>query len=240
MYAAVFFVALAAGALSGIVGTGSSLILLPLLVQTFGPKAAIPIMAIAAIIGNFSRAAIWWRSINWRATLAYSVLGVPASALGAHTLLALPAWIIDICLGIFFWLMIPLGRFLKNNKKEISTSQLCLSGGVIGFLTGLVLSTGPLSVPSFTAYGLSGGAFLGTEAVSALFLYLTKASTFAAQGALSPQVASQGILVGGGIMLGTFISKPLVLNLTPEFYALLINLTLLISGAVLIGNCFIN
>ena len=31
---------------------------------------------------------------------------------------------------------------------------------------GLVLSTGPLSVPAFTAYGLVKGAFLSTEAAS--------------------------------------------------------------------------
>jgi hypothetical protein len=36
-------------------------------------------------------------------------------------------------------------------------------GAVVGFLTGMALSTGPASVPVFTAYRLSGGAFLGTE-----------------------------------------------------------------------------
>ncbi len=45
--------------------------------------------------------------------------------------------------------------------------HLGVAGAVVGFLTGLVLSTGPLSVPMFTGYGLSGGAFLGSEAASA-------------------------------------------------------------------------
>ncbi|WP_157039138.1 hypothetical protein [Pseudovibrio sp. JE062] len=44
-----------AGVLSGIVGTGSSIILLPILVAVFGTKAAIPIMAIAALIANCGR-----------------------------------------------------------------------------------------------------------------------------------------------------------------------------------------
>lgn len=235
----IFFSALAAGALSGIVGTGSSLILLPVLVQAFGPKEAIPIMAMAAIVGNLSRMGVWWRHIDWRATLAYSILGVPAAALGAHTLLELPAWLIDLCLGFFFWFMVLLRRYQSKAGKEISLIQLGLCGGGIGFLTGLVLSTGPLSVPAFTAYGLSGGAFLGTEAASAFLLYLSKVSAFTVQNALSAQTAYQGLLVGGGIMLGTFFSKPLVLKLTPKIYSILIDSLLLLSGAALITSSFI-
>jgi len=39
---------------------------------------------------------------------------------------------------------------------------------VIGYLTGIVVSTGPLSVPLFLFYGLTKGAFLATEAASSL------------------------------------------------------------------------
>jgi uncharacterized membrane protein YfcA len=51
----VLTVGLIAGAISGIIGTGSSIMLVPVLVWQFGPKEAVPIMAVAAIIGNFSR-----------------------------------------------------------------------------------------------------------------------------------------------------------------------------------------
>jgi len=54
------------------------------------PEEAVPIMAVAAVMGNFSRNPAWWREVDWRATLAYSITGVPAAALGAKTLLVLP------------------------------------------------------------------------------------------------------------------------------------------------------
>lgn len=63
-------VALAAGALSGLVGTGASLLLLPVLVPMFGAVEAIPIMAVAGFLANLSRALAWWRSIAWKAVLA--------------------------------------------------------------------------------------------------------------------------------------------------------------------------
>jgi uncharacterized membrane protein YfcA len=48
-YILVLAVVLAAGTLSGIIGTGASIMLLPVLVFQFGPKQAVPIMAIAAL-----------------------------------------------------------------------------------------------------------------------------------------------------------------------------------------------
>jgi uncharacterized membrane protein YfcA len=53
----VLAVGFVAGTVSGIVGTGSSIMLVPGLVYAFGPKEGVPIMAVAAIMANISR--IW-------------------------------------------------------------------------------------------------------------------------------------------------------------------------------------
>ncbi|MDR3432439.1 MAG: sulfite exporter TauE/SafE family protein [Rouxiella aceris] len=238
IYLYVFLLALAAGTLSGMIGTGSSLLLLPMLVHAFGPRAAMPVMAIAAIIGNLSRMVVWWRQIDWRAAVVYALFGMPAASLGAHTLLALPAWIIDCALGLFFWGMLPLRRYLHKTQRRLSLVQLSLCGAGIGFLTGLVLSTGPMSVPVFTAYGLRGGAFLATEAASALLLYSSKVGTFVAQDALSWQTALQGLLVGAGIMLGTVGSKSLLLKFPARTFDIVIDLLLFISGAALLYSAW--
>ncbi|OZI54093.1 hypothetical protein CAL20_01840 [Bordetella genomosp. 4] len=237
-YVYVLVVALIAGAFSGVVGTGSSLMLLPVLVQSYGPKAAMPIMAMAAIMGNLSRVMVWYKQIDWRATFAYGLPGIPAAALGAHTLLALPAWVIDATLGFFFWCMIPIRHKLRQLQYQMSLFQLGVCGVVIGFLTGLVLSTGPLSIPAFTAYGLSGGAFLGTDGATSVLLYISKVSTFFAQDALSMQTALQGVLVGAGIMLGTVASKPLVLRLSSNAFALMVDVLLFVSGAALLYSAW--
>src|SRR5690606_15639163 len=99
-YIFVLMVGLLAGAISGVIGTGSSIMLLPVLVYTFGPKQAVPIMAVAAVMANLSRVMAWWKLVDWRAFAAYSITGVPAAAIGARTLLALPSHLIEICLGI--------------------------------------------------------------------------------------------------------------------------------------------
>jgi len=69
-----------AGTVGGVVGFGTSIMLMPALVLVFGPREAVPIMAIAAIMANASRVAAWWREVDWRATAAYSATGIPAAA----------------------------------------------------------------------------------------------------------------------------------------------------------------
>ena len=146
-YIFVLIAGLAAGALSGIIGTGASIILLPLVVLQFGPQQAVPIMAVASVMGNIGKSLAWWREIDWRAFWAYSITGVPGAALGAGTLLVLPADIVEIMLGLFFFSMIPARRWMRARNFNLPLWQLAIAGGVIGFLTGIVLSTGPLSIP---------------------------------------------------------------------------------------------
>ena len=83
-------VGLVAGTLSGVIGTGSSLLLMPVLVARFGPQAAVPVMAIAAVMGNLGKVFAWWRQIDWRACGAYCATAVPGAVWGVHTLLRLP------------------------------------------------------------------------------------------------------------------------------------------------------
>jgi uncharacterized membrane protein YfcA len=226
---------LAAGCLSGVVGTGSSIMLLPVLVHVFGAKQAVPIMAIAAVMANLSRVLAWWREVEWKAVAAYSLTGVPAAALGARTLLALPANIVEMALGIFFLAMVPVRHLLMRLQWRAGLWHLAIAGAVIGFLTGVVLSTGPLSVPVFLAYGLVKGAFLATEAASSLFIYIGKVLTFREFGALPAEVILQGLLVGLSLMAGTFAGKALVLRMSAAAHGHVLDGLLVVSGLALLA-----
>lgn len=235
VYLFVLLAGFAAGCLSGVIGTGSSILLLPVLVHAFGPKQAVPVMAVAAVMANLSRVLAWWREVDWKAVGAYTLTGVPAAALGARTLLALPANIVEISLGIFFLAMIPVRHLLARLQWQARLWHLALAGAVIGFLTGIVLLTGPLSVPVFLAYGLLKGAFLATEAASSLAIYLSKVLTFREFGALPFDVLLQGLIVGASLMAGTFAGKALVLRMSAAAHGHVLDGLLLLSGMALLA-----
>lgn len=237
-YVLVLIVGLVAGVVSGVIGTGSSIMLLPILVFEYGPKQAVPIMAIAALMSNLARVAAWWREVDWRAFAAYSLPGVPAAALGARTLLILPSRVVDIALGLFFLAMIPLRRWHSSRAFRIELWQLAIAGACIGFLTGVVLSTGPLSVPAFTMYGLTKGAFLSTEAASSLLLYVSKVVTFRQLGALPPAIILRGVIIGSSLMIGAFVGKLVILRMSGAAFRHLLDALMLCSGLALLVAAF--
>jgi uncharacterized membrane protein YfcA len=232
----IFAVGLVAGTLSGIVGTGSTIMLMPVLVYQYGPKQAVPIMAVAAIMSNLSRILAWWRDVDWRACAAYSITGIPAAALGARTLLVLPSRAVDISIGLFLIAMVPARHWLARHDFKLSLWHLALGGAIIGYLTGVVVSTGPLSVPLFLFYGLAKGAFLATEAASSLGLYLSKSVTFQLFGALTPDIALQGLIAGSSLMFGAFIAKRFVLHLDANVFRLVMDGIMLASGLSMLWN----
>ena len=230
-YAFILIVGLFAGTISGIVGTGSSIMLMPVLVYAFGPEEAVPIMAVAAVMANASRILAWWREVDWRATAAYSVTGIPAAVLGARTLLALPPRTVDLSIGLFLIAMVPVRHWLKRHEIKLTLWHLALGGALIGYITGIVVSTGPLSVPLFLFYGLEKGAFLATEAASSLGLYFAKSITFQRFGALNADTLMKGLIAGSSLMAGAFIAKRFVLHLAPETFRRVMDAIMLAAGA---------
>ena len=231
-------VGLVAGTLSGIVGFGASIMLMPVLVIAFGPLQAVPIMAVASVLANFSRMLVWWREIRWRYALAFAITATPCAALGARTLLALPPRVIDIALGAFFIAMVPIRRYLASREYEVRAWHLAVAGALIGYVTGIVVSTGPISVPIFLATGLVKGAFLATEATASLAMYLSKAVVFRAFGALPLEVAIKGVAAGASLMTGSFLAKRFVLSMSAERFHVLMDLIMIAAGATMLVTAF--
>ena len=232
-------IGLVAGTLGGIVGFGASILLMPVLVIAFGPLQAVPIMAIAAIMANLSRIAVWWREVDWRACAAYAATATPCAALGAATLLVLPTAFIEAALGVFFLCMIPVRRWMAAHELKLRLGHLAAIGVPVGYLTGIVVSTGPLTAPIFLAAGLVKGAFISTEAAASFIVYLAKAAVFRGFGALPAEIALKGLIVGSTLMAGAFIAKRFVLRMDAGRFRLLIDGLMLVSGVTLLTAAFL-
>ncbi|MFL6581241.1 MAG: sulfite exporter TauE/SafE family protein [Burkholderiales bacterium] len=232
---AVLLLGVVAGTLGGVIGFGSSIMLMPVLVMLYGPREAVPIMAVAALLGNASRVLVWWRDVHWRAVAAYAVTGVPAAALGASTLLTISQRWSELVMGCFFLAVIPGRRWLARHNLRVALWGLAVCGALIGYLTGIVVSTGPINAPFFLGFGLIKGAYLGSEALGSLALYLSKAIVFRSFGALPAEIFINGMIIGSSLMAGSFLAKRLVPKLAAEQFSLLIEALLLVSGLTLLG-----
>ena len=234
-YLLVLVLGLVAGTLGGIVGFGTSIMLMPALVLVYGPKQAVPIMAIGSILANASRVAAWLREVDWRTTAAYSATAMPAAALGARTLLALPSGLVEGLLGAFFIAMIPIRRWMLRQHWRLTRAHMAVVGAFIGFITGMVVSSGPISTPFFLMHGLVKGSFLATEAMSSIGIYIAKAVTFRSFGALPMETFVQGLIVGSTLLAGAFLAKRFVRQLDPDRFRYLMDVVMLVAGLIMLG-----
>ena len=238
-WVAILALGLVSGTLSGIVGFGASVMLMPVLMLAFGPLEAVPIMAIAALLANFSRVVVWWREVDWRANAYYCATAIPAAALGARTLLILDPRVVEGTLGAMFLVMIPARRWLLARGLRITAWHLALVGAGIGFLSGMVASTEPINTPFFLAYGLIKGAYLSTEAVGSMAIGITKAIVFQRFDALPLETVARGLVVGATLMIGSRLAKGFVLRLDAHQFRALMDCLLAGAGVVLLCGAFV-
>jgi len=227
-------IAFVAGIVGGVVGFGAGVIMVPILVWSFGAKAAIPIMAIAATMANGTRVFIWWREVDWRAAFAYSITAVPFAILGSSTYVVLNAHAVTLTLGIFLILVVPIRYGLARINVKISRWHLSIVGAAIGFLTGLVASTGPLNAPFFLMVGLTKGAYIATEALGSIAVYLTKTAVFSIAGITTVENILRGLAVGSGLMAGSFVSKAIVEKMAPGDFQFVMDIVVLGAGAAML------
>ncbi len=238
IWLAVLALGLVAGTLSGIVGFGASIMLMPVLMLVVGPLEAVPIMAIAALLANFSRVVVWWRDVDWRANAFYCATAIPAAALGARTLLILDPRVVEGILGAMFVGMIPARRWLLARGLRIHAWHLTLVGAGIGFLSGMVASTGPINTPFFLAYGLVKGTYLSTEALGSMAIGITKAIVFQRFNALPLETVARGLIIGTTLMIGSRLAKGFVLRLDAHQFRLLMDCLLAGAGVLLLWGAF--
>jgi len=229
---------LGAGVLGGVIGFGTTIILMPALVYFYGPIQAIPVVALVATVANLSRIFLWWSSINWSVCFVYSITAIPAVILGVNTLVSLNDRLVEITLGLFLILLIPIRRWMRKKNFYLKLWQMSLVGAAIGYLTGIVATTGAINTPFFLAFGLTKGAFLGTEAASTLSILFTKGITFHQLGFLNNTAIIQGLLIGASVLIGSIFSKRIVLALPEKKFLLLMELVMLVSGASILAMSF--
>jgi uncharacterized protein len=227
-------IALLAGTIGGVIGFGSGVIMVPILAFTFGAKAAVPIMAIAAILANGSRVTAWWRELDLPAALIYCATAVPAAFFGASLFLNLNVHAVEMALGVFLIAVVPARHALRRSKLKIKRWHLSIVGAVMGFLTGIVASTGPINAPFFLAYGLTKGAYLATEAFGSAAVSITKITTFSLRGVVSFDNVMRGLGVGSGLMAGSYLAKAIVAKLKPADFEYIMDGVVLIAGVVML------
>lgn len=229
------WVVLLAGALlgslvGGVAGFGTGIIMLPLVAWVLGLRAAVPVLTVTMSIGNLAR--IWWcrGEVDGAVVLRFALGAVPATALGTMLYVGAPSEWLGRFVGLFLIASVPLRRVLAMDFFRMRLSHFPALGAAVGLISGLVVTTGPLNTPFFLAYGLRRSAYVGTEAVCAMVMHLSRGAALARYALLTWETFAVGALLGATMFAGSWVGRRLLDRMSDRVFLSIIEVLLLLMG----------
>jgi hypothetical protein len=235
--AATLFLLLAAfptAVVGGVVGFGTGVTMLPLVVWTVGVRASVPVLSIALLCGNCSRA--WWsrHELDWRVIGAYLAGAVPLAVLGSVVYAGTRIEWLSRLMGLFLLGSVPLRRWLERGPLRIRLRHFPLLGAATGFLSALVAATGPVNTPFFLGYGLRRGAYVGTEAACVAVVHLTKTLVYGRYALVTSETGVLGLAIGGVMFVGAFLGRRILDRMSDRVFVRLIEVLVLALGVLFV------
>ncbi|MEI6438405.1 MAG: sulfite exporter TauE/SafE family protein [Candidatus Omnitrophota bacterium] len=228
------FVSWLAATVSGVAGFGGSLIVLPVFSFFIGAKKAIPILTIAWLMGNLSRAAFNFQDIRWRPVVYFCLGAVPASVIGAKLFVELPPGIIMKAIAGFLFAIVILRRF--NVKYTLGEKWFLPWGALVGFLSAIFGSAGPIGAVAFLSLNLPPAAYVASEAVTAVMMHMTKTIVYGRYALLTPQDVLAGAVLGGAMVLGSWTAKKFIHHISGKVFGYCVDALLVVAAVSLCFN----
>jgi uncharacterized membrane protein YfcA len=215
--------------LSAVAGFGGGVLLLPVFTALFGLRAAVPMLTLTQLSSNGSRVWLNRRELRWPLIGWFALGAIPCAVAGGLLLAHAPLSPLKRLLGAFL-IVVVIWRRVGRRPREPTAPAFAAVGAASGLGSALLGSVGPLTAPFFLALGLTRGAYIGTEAASALAMHLTKIATYGAGDLLTGQVLLFGIALTPAALLGAWTGKKIVGRISDQVFVLLVEGGLIVAG----------
>ncbi|WP_020385188.1 sulfite exporter TauE/SafE family protein [Kribbella catacumbae] len=219
--------------LSAVAGFGGAVLLLPIFVAVFGPRDAVAVLTITQLVSNGSR--VWFNrhDVDRRLVSIFAAGAIPAAVVGALLLTRAPVPALTRGIGVFLLAMVAWRR-LRPRAAMVGDRGFAAIGAASGFGSALVGSVGPIVAPFFLARGLVRGAYIGTEAASAVVMHLTKLVVFGAAALLTWRTGLIGLALVPAATAGAWAGKEVLDRLPTAVFTGLVEAGLVVAGILLL------
>jgi uncharacterized protein len=229
-YGIIALAAFAGTLLASMSGTGSGLLLAPILVPLIGVKALLPVIAVGSLLGNIARAWVYRDWIDWRLFLRIGLPSVPGVFIGVLIYEWMPQTILLAVVGAFIIASIPLRRWADT--LEIKPSPAGMVGCSFGFgvISGSLPAGGIVLIAMLLGMGIRGGAILGTDAAISILTNLCRVGGFSTVDLLNTQLVIIGCIIGAVTVPAAYIGRFLVVRIGIKVHTMLLDTVVALTG----------
>ncbi len=222
----------------GIAGYGTGLLLPLILVPLIGAESVVPVISVAALITNPTRAITFWKDLDRRKTIVVTLCAFPATAVGAYWFTSLTGRGAQILIGCLLITMVPLRYLLRRLRVRLSGASFAGASFGFGFLMGATPGTGVVLLSILMAAGLAGTQVIATDAAISALLGLVRTGIYAGFGALPWNLLFLSVLIGAMATPGALTARWISRRFTAEFHNGIFDIAIVAGGAVLLWQVF--
>lgn len=221
MYITLIIVGLIAGILSGSIGFGGGMILLPVVTWFYGVDVAVPVATVAQLMSNLSRSLMGWREIRWRETGRFLLTALPLTALGALGFAVIDKTLVTrvLCVFLIVFSIMKMTHKLRLPQGKIT---MLLGGGLTGLLNGMLGISGPLSSAVFLTLNLTPVAYIASEAAAAAAMHTVKALAYGKFDLMNGSILLNGLFIGCAMIAGNFIAMRIIRHINKRPYRIVV------------------
>lgn len=176
-------------------------------------REALVVTTPALLLSNLHRAWLLRAAIDRRTAAAFALGAVPFAIVGGLVVPAIPERALSILLVASTLLVLARSRGLVTIRAH--RGMVAPAGAAIGALAATAGGAGMLVGPLYLSLGLSGVAYVGTVAISAVALHLGRVVGYGVSGVLTIADLPSAAALLAGLILGNLVAHRLRGRLSP-------------------------
>ncbi len=226
--------ALVASVVGGVTGYGTGALMPLVLMPILGPEPVVPIIAISAIFNNSWRALAFRRLIDWRRAFLIAACATPTCIVSAYGFTLLTGKGAMLLIGGVLMLTVPLRWLFRRYVMSLDDKGVAVGGVVYGAAVGGTVGAGVILLSILMAAGLNGAAVIATDAVISIVVTALRMAVFGFSGAIDARVVAFALLIGIVALPGAFLARAMVVRMSLRFHTAILDVVVLLGGAVMI------